>query len=389
MHCCLAAFYIDNYGYQENILPKIHKELGFEVEILASTLTYITKNKFGYVQPSKYTNEYSIPVTRIGFVKWLPHKILEKLRIYQNVYQELERFKPDVIFLHDIQFLSVFDVIKYVKNYPNTKVYADGHTDFINSARNWLSKYILHKIIYRFCAKSIEPYVTKFWGVTPLRVDFFRDVYGINQEKIDFLELGVDDTIIDFENKANIRHKIRLEHNISDHDFVVITGGKIDRRKNIHVLMKVIKEANFKNLKLIIFGSPDILIKDEYEELLKNSVNIISIPWLTQTEINNYLLSADLAFFPGTHSVLWEQAVGLGIPSVFKRWNRMEHVDVGGSCIFIEEGTYDLIYDVLLKVVNDNELYNELKKNAITKGIERFSYTNIAKKSIEYQKMEN
>ena len=41
LHCCLAAFYIDNYGYQENILPKIHQIHGHEVKIVASTETFI------------------------------------------------------------------------------------------------------------------------------------------------------------------------------------------------------------------------------------------------------------------------------------------------------------------------------------------------------------
>ena len=34
IHCCLAAFYIDNFSYQENILPKIHKLQGNDVFII-------------------------------------------------------------------------------------------------------------------------------------------------------------------------------------------------------------------------------------------------------------------------------------------------------------------------------------------------------------------
>ena len=41
LHCCLAAFYIDDYGYQENILPKMHKIQGHQVKIVSSTETYI------------------------------------------------------------------------------------------------------------------------------------------------------------------------------------------------------------------------------------------------------------------------------------------------------------------------------------------------------------
>ena len=78
--------------------------------------------------------------------------------------------------------MSIIQIVKYAKK-RNVKIYADGHTDFINSAKNWVSKNILHKIIYKYCAKKIEPYVAKFYGTLPLRVKFIRDVYGINPKK--------------------------------------------------------------------------------------------------------------------------------------------------------------------------------------------------------------
>ena len=75
LHCCLAAFYIDNYGYQENILPKIHTLQGNEVKIIASTETYQKNNVLGYVRPSNYINENQIPVVRLPYIKWLPHHL--------------------------------------------------------------------------------------------------------------------------------------------------------------------------------------------------------------------------------------------------------------------------------------------------------------------------
>ena len=61
LHCCLAAFYIDDYGYQENILPKIHKKQGHQVEILASTETYLNNSELGYIKPKSYRTKDNIP----------------------------------------------------------------------------------------------------------------------------------------------------------------------------------------------------------------------------------------------------------------------------------------------------------------------------------------
>jgi hypothetical protein len=40
VHLCLGCFYIDNYSYQENMLPKYHKLAGHEVSVVASLVSF-------------------------------------------------------------------------------------------------------------------------------------------------------------------------------------------------------------------------------------------------------------------------------------------------------------------------------------------------------------
>ena len=75
LHCCLAAFYIDNYGYQENILPKMHKLQGHDVRIVASTETYLNNSVLGYTVPGSYNSSDDILVTRIPYIMLLPHVV--------------------------------------------------------------------------------------------------------------------------------------------------------------------------------------------------------------------------------------------------------------------------------------------------------------------------
>lgn len=381
----MANFYIDNYGYQENILPKIHKQQGHTVSIVASTETYIENGRLGYVEANSYINEYGIPVTRLPYASWLPHKMMRKIRAYYGLEKVLNEFKPDIIFLHDVQFFDTRVVVKYVIANPGVKVYADGHTDFVNSARNWLSKNILHKIIYKHFAKTLEPYTEKFFGVTPLRIEFFNKVYGIKKNKLDLLVLGVDDSEIDLSNRIEIREKTRKQLGLSDNDFVIISGGKIDKRKNIHVLIDAfvtLKESlQFSSLKLVLFGSPSDEMKYLTEQITSRE-DIIYLGWLNPEDMSQYLLASDLACFPGTHSVLWEQSVGLGIPALFKRWHGMEHVDIGGNCIFLDNNGVDGLLQLLKEVIGNKDLYQTMLEVAQSRGIEEFSYFKIASKAI-------
>ena len=381
LHCCLAAFYIDDYAYQENIFPKMHKLQGHDVAILASTETYLENNTLGYINSASYFTKDGISITRVPYVKWVPHFIARKIRIYCGISKILKDFNPDIIFIHDCQFMSIIEIISYIKKYKNVTVYVDGHTDFINSARSWVSKNILHRIIYRWCAKKIEPFTAKFYGVLPLRVDFFRTVYGIAAEKIELLVMGLDDSAIDFGRREEIRTSIRMSLQLEENDFVIITGGKIDHAKNIHNLMRAVDELNDKNIKLIVFGAPNNLIKNEIESLAKSKC-IRYIGWIPSEDCYNYFMAADLAFFPGTHSVLWEQAVGMGLPCIFKRWIGIQHIDLGGNCLFTDTDDLDEIKEKIMLLSFDSGLLSSMTYIAREKGIPFFSYYEIAKRAI-------
>ncbi len=385
LHCCLAAFYIDDFSYQENILPKIHKLQGHEVSILASTETYINNTSLGYVNPSTYKNRDQITVTRIPYVKWLPHHLARKIRIYSGITSYLNDNRPDVIFLHNFQFVSVKEFAKYAQN-NHVTIFVDSHTDSINSGKSWISALILHKIVYRWCAKSIEKYVEKFYGTLPIRERYLEDMYGINKNKIDLLPFGVDDSIFEAEEKEGIRQATRGKLEVSKNDFLIITGGKIDNRKNIHQLMesfvKLQEKYSHSGVKLVVFGKPITSLKDRINSLSCHR-DIIYLDWIDSNNIHKYLLASDLAFFPGTHSVLWESAVGLGVPCVFFKWEGITHVDVGGNCFFIESSDIEYLTNVLHNLIIDKRRYTKMKEVAQKYGPQNFSYSNIARKAIQ------
>lgn len=380
LQICLCGSYNPKMGYQDNILPKYYVKLGFEC--ITVTSQYY-KECGSIVRDTNYkiSLENGSELIRIPNKYRVSYKGNRFLRLYSGLYKVLVKEKPDIIFLHNFQFLSVHDVAQYCKKNKDVKVYADSHTDYVNSATNWLSKNILHKIIWRHCAKLIEPHIIKFWGVTEQRCKFLEEVYNIPNNKIDLLVMGADDEKIDFSNKEKIYNQIRKNLSISNDEFVIITGGKIDRNKNIHLLIDAVNNIIDRDIKLIIFGIFDDEMKNIIEPKLENS-NIKYIGWLDADKVYEYFLASDLGVFPGTHSVLWEQAVGTGLPCVFKKWDGMQHVDVGGNCIFLNNDDVDEIISSIKKTL-DNSFYNEMKKYAVENGISKFSYKEIAKKSIE------
>jgi len=380
LHLCLACFYIDKYSYQENLLPKEHKKCGFDVRIIASTETFVDGINLGYIKPSKYENENNIIVERIPYVSWLPSKIVHKLRIYPKVYEKIDEFSPDIIFIHECQFLSILQVVKYAEKHPQVKIFVDGHADFSNSARGFISRNILHRLIYRFCAQKILPYTTKFWGTLPARVDFFHNVYGIPKEKIDFLPMGADDDMIAKHNSLKEKEETKNKFGFSSNDFIIVSGGKIDFAKTqTLLLMGAVNELEKKNVKLLVFGSVDKQLKERFDSLCSDRVKYAG--WANVDDSYRYFGIADLVVFPGRHSVYWEQVAGMGIPMIVKYWPGTTHIDRGGNVKFLYEDTVDEIKEVVKDIFFNGELE---KMESVAQNNKRFfSYRNIAERCIE------
>lgn len=384
LHLCLASFYIDNFSYQENLLPKYHKKMGEEVEIIASLFSFNQSGK-PYFQKGKkeYVNENGIKITRLEYKN---NEVNKVLRRYQNLYESLEHSNPDIIFIHGCQFLDIKYVVKYLQINPQVTVYVDNHADFYNSGRNWFSKNILHRIIWKYCAKIIEPFTTKFYGVLPLRVSFLTNIYKLPKEKVDLLVMGADDENIDqatcIETICATRHKFNIEKK----DFLIVTGGKIDFEKiNIFDLINAVKKLNNYNVKLIVFGP---VIDELKERILEVSTvkNVSYIGWIDNNLSYELFSAADLVFFPMKHSVYWEQVVACGTPLVVPKFEEIDHIDIGGNCIFLDEVNETEITNVLVDILTNNNTYNSMKKAASSTKRLEFLYSEIAAKSIESYK---
>lgn len=380
VHLCIACFFPDNYSYQENMLPKYHKKSGYDVSVIAGLDVFDENGKTVYLaNPTSYNNEFGIPVTRLRLRK--ANDINKKLKRYVGLYESLEKEKPEILFIHGCQFICINEVVRYLKKHRDVKVFVDNHADFSNSATNFISKNILHKIIWKSCAKKILPYTTRFYGVLPARVDFLSNVYGLPKEKIELLVMGADDDFVESAAEPSVKESFRKANGLSKDDFVVAFGGKIDAfKKQVLLLMDAVNKIDNDKLKLLVFGSVTQELKQDIESRCSDKVKYIG--WKKPEESYEIFAASDLACFPGRHSVFWEQVTGQGIPMLVKYWEGTTHVDIGGNVEFLYNDSVDEIKEKLEKIMQP-QTYNKMKETALQKGMTVFSYRDIAKRSIE------
>lgn len=377
VHLCLAGTITDGWSYQENLLAKYHRQLEHEVTIITSCWVYNSDYKLYKSDKLDYFLEDGTHVLRLNMRKG--SKPNGRLARFIGVVEALQKASPDILFIHGCQFLDMRSVVKYLKKHSGVKVYVDNHADFSNSATTFLSK-LLNKYLWGYTARLIEPYTSKFYGVLPARCDFLINVYGAPTDKVELLVMGADDDLLTkAEQKVDYTRK---KYNILNDDFLIVTGGKIDKFKTQTILlMEAVKNIDNNKLKLIVFGPVENDLKKRVDEFV-DGAKIQYLGWQGPQEGYDLFAIANLVVFPGRHSVYWEQVAGMGIPMIVKDWEGTHHVDKGGNVEFLYKDSVEEIKDKVLSVVSNQSKYEYMLQMA-KRCKKDFSYREIARKCIE------
>lgn len=377
VHIALTSPYADGWTYHENMLTKAHVQLGYSVTLLTTQYEFGEGGAVINCSCSDYVNEDGVRIRRLQ--RSLPLKRLAK---YRGLYSALEEERPDFIFIHNFQMRDSSTVAKYAKKH-SVRIFADNHADYSNSAKSWLSKMVLHGIVWKYFAHKIEPYTTRFFGVLPARVQFMKELYNLPANKCALLVMGADDRNVHESSSEERRNETREKYAVKKDDFLIVTGGKINEyRPETLNLMRAVSDIDSNNLKLCVFGSVSEALRFQFDNLL-SCKRIVFCGWKNAQEATDILAAADLAVFPGLHSVIWEQAVALGTPCIFRDINGFHHVDIGGNALFLRDVSDSALKGKIEALLNDSEVYRNMKKVAGSEKSHHFLYSNIALKSID------
>lgn len=377
VHIAPNSVYNEGWSYQENLLTKYQVKLNNNVTLLVANQRFenglVKKcDEYDYISPDGFR------VVGIKYKNILGKRISDSCSL-MNVYTLLEELEPDLIFFHGLISLTIFQASKYVRKHPTCKLVCDNHLDYnIGYKPHDSFKDLLVVFFYRIVFKLNKKWIEKVYGVTPWRKKYAEEVFRVPSSMTDVLIMGADDDNIAFQERKSIRERIRTSLKIEKDSFLIVTGGKIDRNKGIHLLMQAVK--SLQGVKLVIFGLPLSSFEKEFNDAMND--NCIHIGWLQSKDVYEYYMAADLIAFPGQHSVLWEQACATKVPCFFKFYEGMDHVNNGGNSLIASFNSSEELKEIISGLVF-TEAYYSMKKIAESDATDVYLYSNIAKKSIE------
>ena len=305
-HIGLAAFFTDGMAYQDNYLVEQNVRDGHQVLYVSNAAKY----ENGKIVETGYEDTVlpsGVRLVRMPYVHILNSVVTEKLRRVRGLYRLLCDFSPDVILCHDLCYYSVLDVIRYRKEHPETKLYADGHTDYGNSGKNWLSLHILHRLFYKVLAQKALPCLEKYLYTSYERKDFYIENYGYPESIAEFYPLGGE--LPSDAEYAERRARRRKELGLKEDELLFIHSGKLDAGKETEELLNAFYAVPELEAKLMIAGA----VPDDRKEILlplfERDKRVVFLGWLTADKLIEYLCAGDLYLQPGTVSATMENSM--------------------------------------------------------------------------------
>lgn len=380
----IARKFLEGFAYQDNELANMHAHMGHQVTVITSksddSSLYFDMS---LIKDTKKLQPASPAPYRVIYLP-LKHKVDQRFWQFKEIARQLEELSPDLIFFHGAPMLVLLDLARYKRKHLEVKLVMDCHNDYNNAAHGFISRVIMHKFIYRSIIRRTSREVDLYYYLAPNIKLFMQEMYRIPETKLRFLPRGGVVEYMPVEQAAERRSRIRREWGITEHDFVVVNGGKLDAKKRTLDLVEAIKAMGKPDLHLILFGSIDKSYEAPLLKAIGEDTHIHLTGWIDSKKVYDYFFAADAGCFPGGHSVLWEQAICCGLPLIVKNWfGGMHYLDRGGHVILMPDADRHQIIESLTELYNSPVRLMQMRRNAIEKGREFFSYRRIAQSIID------
>ena len=383
VHICLSGPYTDNWGYQENILPRMQVHLGHEVYVIANTDSFNNQANGQIIQmpAEEYTLADGVHVIRLKKRILCPLPKLRNIFYVYDVYNKLTKLQPDILFVHGLNVgFTNYQIRKFIRQNKRCKLYGDTHLfgEIALIPNTWKRKIFFYGI-FLHCMRVLRPYYDKIFAITPDCIDFARDYYELRDVPIELLPLGYDPSLCDWKHRESIRQQFREKYGLTPKDIVIIHGGKIENRRRTPQAVAAVAALKDPKVKLVIFGGIANEMKLKMEKLLNQfSGTVLYLGKLSPKQYYEAYLSSDLGLFPGGQSVLWQEAIGCGLPLVVGKAKNIDYLNHSGNVAYVDGQSVDEITETLKDILYSSRLQN-MKKIAEGTGQEFFSYERIAK----------
>jgi len=209
---------------------------------------------------------------------------------------------------------------------------------------------------------------------------FYLSPFGEKNKQISVINPGIDLVKCD-------RKKEKADFRFNHNDFILISIGRLVKRKNFGDLIEVMRQINNENIKLVIIGDgPEYSILKEKVEKLGLQERIFFLNNLSDEEKYEYLSVSNVFVSTTLHEgfgLVYLEAMNFGLPIVTtNEGGQTDLITDGENGFLVSVGDIKNFVEKIMLLYNNKDLYEKIKLNNLEK-IKSFSIKATAEKYIK------
>lgn len=248
--------------------------------------------------------------------------------------------------------------------------------------KRWKNVIVIHDSLTKVCKKyytwhyrkymdiMVPPSIKRSDAIVTVSRHAKQDIikyYNVPEGKIDYLYLWADEKykpiVLSDEKKAQLMKKYNLPT-----EFILFVSV-LEERKNIAGIIHIsdLLYQKGKPTKIVLVGREGFGFKKIEDELLKRKDRIIHIKEITDDELVYLYNLSKLFLFPTFYEGFGLpplEAMSCGIPVIASNNSSIPEV-VGDGGILVNTYDYEFFADSIIKLLNDDSLYQKMKENAL------------------------
>lgn len=202
-------------------------------------------------------------------------------------------------------------------------------------------KRLIRPIVNKCKPVILSKYNVKYVGVTEDSVKSLLNS-GARPADVHMIPLAVDETHFAF-NESD-RRLVRGRLGLDDRDFLIITTGKIEEYKGIHLIIEAVLKLQKEDIYVLIVGKAGKEYGLELKRISNNiSGNIFYHEYASRAELVKLFCASDIAVYAKSISISHIEAMSVGLPIIVSDQNAVQHrVEYGNGFTVVEGDIVDL-----------------------------------------------
>ena len=234
----------------------------------------------------------------------------------------------------------------------------------------------------------------KIFTISNSSCELISDFYNIDKKRFVIIPPGLDYSVLN-SNPEDIRKK----YNLKDEDFIVLSVGRLIKRKGFADLIKAISLISDQSVKLMIVGAGE---EDDNLKRLVNELNLSSRVIFAGkvSRVADCYYSANVFSMPSKHlegdgdveglGLVYLEAQYFGLPVVGTRSGGIPEALIEGETgLLANESDPQDLAEKIMQLKNNQELYSLFKTKAVDFIKNNFLWDVIVKKMINQYRQAN